>query len=76
MISSVIEILKHGFRHHVWRRDCREVRGDGYHDDTTGIQAWIDEAGSVHFPPGVYVVTDTIYIHKDGSMHLETALTG
>src|SRR4051794_28156378 len=45
--------LLHTWRHHVWRRDCHEVRADAYHDDAAGIQRMIDRA-QTDFQPGVY----------------------
>lgn len=45
-----------------------EVRADGVHDDTHGIQAAIDRAGGdrsgglVFVPSGTYLLTDTVYV--------------
>lgn len=55
------------------------AKGDGTTDDTASIQAAIDAAeanggGTVHFPIGVYIVTDTITV-DDLSVLLEGAGT-
>lgn len=48
--------------------DSFAVRGDGIHDDTHGIQAAIDRAGSdrsgglVFVPSGTYLLTDTVNV--------------
>jgi len=39
--------------------------GDGTADDTTAIQNAIDQGGSIHFPAGIYLVTDNIEINAN-----------
>lgn len=51
--------IGHEWGHHVWRRDCVEVRGDGWHDDSMGVQKMIDEVaggGEVRLGKGVFVM--------------------
>ncbi len=48
--------------------DRFEIRADGVHDDTRGVQAAIDQAGQdrnggvVFVPPGTYLLTDTVNV--------------
>jgi len=46
------------------------VRGDGVTDDTAAIQAIINAypGQKLWFPPGVYVLSDFLYIEADGTM--------
>ncbi len=40
--------------------------GDGVADDTAAIQAALAAASNVYMPPGVYKITDTLKLTKDG----------
>jgi len=47
--------------------DGQYVKGDGIHDDTTGIQKALDSLGekTIQFPKGVYKVTSSLNINID-----------
>lgn len=40
------------------------AKGDGKTDDTQAINAALKSGEAVHMPPGVYLVTDTIYVGR------------
>jgi parallel beta-helix repeat protein len=41
--------------------------GDGVTDDTEAIQAALDEGGTIYFPAGTYIISDTLNITVDGT---------
>ncbi|GGC73853.1 hypothetical protein GCM10007216_00640 [Thalassobacillus devorans] len=60
-------------RHHI-ATDHPGIKGDGKHNDTSGIQQLLDEAKdkpngiSIYFPAGVYKLTSTLFIYEGTRM--------
>ena len=59
--------------------DGEYVKGDGVHDDTTGIQHAIDSGRGLYFPNGIYIVSSPLKIHHNsinwrGEFWLNTVL--
>jgi len=54
--------------------DIPEVRGDGVHDDTSGLQAALDSGASVvrlPMPPAHYVISRTLVMHSGQTLLAE-----
>jgi hypothetical protein len=45
--------------------DGQYVKGDGIHDDTTGIQKALNSGKPISFDPGVYKVTSTLHVQNN-----------
>ncbi len=44
------------------------VMGDGKTDDTAALQKAVGQAGVFYFPPGRYLVSDTIHLHPEARL--------